>query len=92
MAPCARSAAASFTGDGRQTARDGRLGQITQPVLVVWGGRDRVVPAAHAEAARSAIADVEVAIIAGRRPRCPRSRIPAAFAEILAAFLARTAA
>ena len=80
-----------FTGDGRQTALDGRLGQIAQPVLVVWGGRDRVVPAAHAEAARSAIADVEVAIIADAG-HAPQVEDPGVFAEILAAFLARTAA
>ena len=79
-----------FTGDGRQTALDGRLGQITQPVLVVWGGRDRVVPAAHAEAARTTIADVEVAIVADAG-HAPQVEDPAAFAEILAVFLARTA-
>jgi pyruvate dehydrogenase E2 component (dihydrolipoamide acetyltransferase) len=63
------------------------LARITQPVQVVWGDRDRVIPAAHAEHARAAIADVEVAIIpdAGHAPQVEQ---PAAFTAILARFLA----
>ena len=56
-------------------------------VLVVWGERDRVIPAAHAEHARAAIADVEVEIIpdAGHTPHVEQ---PVAFTAILARFLA----
>jgi pimeloyl-ACP methyl ester carboxylesterase len=81
----------AFGDPGRQAELEGRLEELTQPVLVVWGDRDRVVPAAHAEAARTAIPDVQVAIIpdAGHAPQVED---PAAFAEALAAFLARTEA
>jgi pyruvate dehydrogenase E2 component (dihydrolipoamide acetyltransferase) len=80
----------AFTGT-RQRAAPEPLEQITQPVLVIWGERDRVVPAAHADHARAAIADVEVAIIpdAGHAPQVEK---PAAFAAILTRFLARTEA
>jgi pyruvate dehydrogenase E2 component (dihydrolipoamide acetyltransferase) len=78
----------AFADASQRVTLDGRSAEITQPVLVVWGGRDRVVPVAHAEAARTAIADVEVAIIpdAGHAPHVEQ---PAAFAAILARFLAR---
>jgi pyruvate dehydrogenase E2 component (dihydrolipoamide acetyltransferase) len=77
----------TFTAAGRQAAGDARLAQITQPVLVVWGEHDRVVPAAHAEAARAVLTDVEVAIIPGTG-HAPQVEDPATFAEVLARFLA----
>ena len=74
------------------TARAGRQRvaarwPATQPVLVVWGEHDRVVPAAHAEAVRAALTDVEVAIIPGTG-HAPQVEAPATFAEVLARFLA----
>jgi pyruvate dehydrogenase E2 component (dihydrolipoamide acetyltransferase) len=77
----------TFTAAGRQAAGDTRLAQITQPVLVVWGEHDRVVPAAHAEAARAVLTDVEVSIIPGTG-HAPQVEDPATFAEVLARFLA----
>jgi pyruvate dehydrogenase E2 component (dihydrolipoamide acetyltransferase) len=50
--------------DGRQTVDlSARLGQLPLPVLVVWGGSDRVIPAAHAEGLPD---KVQVAILDGR--------------------------
>jgi pimeloyl-ACP methyl ester carboxylesterase len=79
----------AFADGGRQAPVDRRTAEIAQPVLVIWGGRDRVVPVAHAEHGRAAIADAEVAIIpdAGHAPHVED---PAAFAAILERFLART--
>jgi pimeloyl-ACP methyl ester carboxylesterase len=76
----------AFTAGGQRAVVDGRLAEITQQVLVVWGDRDQVVPAAHAERAGAAFADVEVAVIpnAGHVPQVEE---PEAFATILARFL-----
>jgi pyruvate dehydrogenase E2 component (dihydrolipoamide acetyltransferase) len=42
-----------FAG-GRQAARPGdALGDAGKPVLVIWGGKDRIIPAAHAQNAPS---------------------------------------
>lgn len=77
-------AADAFPG-GRQAAA--RPGDLTQPVLVIWGGRDRVVPAAHADAARTAIADVRVAVLPDSG-HAPQVEDPEAFAAHVAGFLA----
>ncbi len=81
----------AFTETSQRAARDGRLAEITQPVLVIWGDHDRVIPPAHAERAREAFADVEVAIVpdSGHAPQVEQ---PEAFAAILAAFVERTQA
>jgi pyruvate dehydrogenase E2 component (dihydrolipoamide acetyltransferase) len=43
--------AAAMYPSGRQTTvLTGRLDRLTVPVLVVWGGQDRVLPPAHADA------------------------------------------
>ncbi len=67
---------------------EAQLAAVTQPALVIWGAEDRVVPVAHAELATSAIADVEVAVIAGAG-HAPQVETPDAFTAILAGFLAR---
>jgi pyruvate dehydrogenase E2 component (dihydrolipoamide acetyltransferase) len=55
-------AGAAFAG-GRQAARfDGRLGELKVPVQVIWGGEDRIVPAAHA---RNAPPNVQVHVLEG---------------------------
>lgn len=41
----------------------GRLASITNPVLVIWGRRDRVIPAAHAEAAANGLPNVRVQLL-----------------------------
>jgi pyruvate dehydrogenase E2 component (dihydrolipoamide acetyltransferase) len=77
----------AFGSGGQRVSLDEPLRQLTQPVLVVWGEHDRVVPAAHAERARAAIADVEIAIVpdAGHAPQV---ETPEPFTTILQRFLA----
>jgi len=82
-------AADSFAGDGQRERIDARLGELGRPVLVVWGERDRVFPAAHATRAGSAADGVEVAVIAGAG-HAPQVENPVAVAGVVAAFLART--
>ena len=38
-----------FPAGAQAVALRGRLAEVSQPVLVIWGGRDRVLPAAHAQ-------------------------------------------
>jgi pimeloyl-ACP methyl ester carboxylesterase len=58
-------------------------------VLVVWGERDRVFPAAHAARAQAVVPGAEVRIVAGVG-HAPQVEDPAAFAAIVRDFLART--
>ncbi len=88
-AAVAAIAGRAFTGCEQRVARDGRLPAIPQPVLVVWGDRDRVIPMGHAERARAAFADVEVAIIADAG-HAPQVEAPAAFTRVLTEFFGRT--
>jgi pimeloyl-ACP methyl ester carboxylesterase len=59
------------------------------PMLVIWGGRDPIVPAAHAETVRGLVptARVEVFEGAGHWPHLDR---PDRFCEVLLDFLATT--
>lgn len=60
-----RAIASSMFGNGEQTAILGEAVEAAKvPTLVVWGAEDRVIPAAHATALRSA-ARVEVVPNAG---------------------------
>ena len=79
----------AFTDDGGQEPLDGRLAELRQPVLVIWGDRDRVFPVAHAERAQAALPDAELRLVAGAG-HVPQVEDPAAFAGILTDFLART--
>lgn len=45
------AATAAFSREGQSIRFDERLGELTQPVLIVWGERDAVLPAAHGVAA-----------------------------------------
>jgi pyruvate dehydrogenase E2 component (dihydrolipoyllysine-residue acetyltransferase) len=63
-----RTVAAAMYPSGRQArVLAGELEQLTIPLLVVWGEQDRVLPAAHADAAR-ARGRVEVLAGAGHSP------------------------
>jgi pimeloyl-ACP methyl ester carboxylesterase len=59
------------------------------PMLVVWGSRDRIVPASHAEAVRRLVpgARVEVFLGAGHWPHLAD---PARFTDVLLDFIATT--
>jgi pyruvate dehydrogenase E2 component (dihydrolipoamide acetyltransferase) len=63
-----RTVAAAMYPSGRQArVLAGELERLTVPLLVVWGEQDRVLPAAHADAAR-ARGRVEVLAGAGHSP------------------------
>jgi pimeloyl-ACP methyl ester carboxylesterase len=69
------------------TAHDHLPMAIEIPTLVVWGTRDRMIPAWHATTARQAIADsrVELFVGAGHFPHLDE---PERFAEVLGDFMA----
>ena len=76
-----RSGAAS---DDEARAKAGTLtleeaaGEITTPLLILGGGRDRLTPAYHQERLASEVASAELVIVPGRQPRRdqPRLRVP----------------
>ncbi len=83
--PIARLSAAS---DGMEKfVLEGRLGEVTVPVDIVWGASDRVMPLSYAERMRAELARVRLTEL----PRCghvPQQECPAAFAETLLKLLA----
>ncbi|HWE60499.1 MAG TPA: acetoin dehydrogenase dihydrolipoyllysine-residue acetyltransferase subunit [Chloroflexota bacterium] len=56
-------AAASMSRQGQHTGLPARLGELQLPVLIIWGARDRVIPAAHAAAAASALPGAQVVLL-----------------------------
>jgi pyruvate dehydrogenase E2 component (dihydrolipoamide acetyltransferase) len=61
---CLRTLGKNLVADGRQVTnlRDA-LGRLSQPVLVVWGGDDPIIPVSHATGLPSSVA---VEVIAGK--------------------------
>jgi pyruvate dehydrogenase E2 component (dihydrolipoamide acetyltransferase) len=57
------AARGSFTREGQQLGLNERLGGVRQPVLLVWGEKDRVIPVAHAFAAAGALPDALLKLI-----------------------------
>jgi pimeloyl-ACP methyl ester carboxylesterase len=59
------------------------------PTMIVWGGRDPIIPAAHARQATAALPDARVEVFenAGHFPHCDE---PVRFADLLLDFLAGT--
>lgn len=49
------AADAAFSRDGQKIRYDERLGELTQPILIVWGEQDAVLPATHGVAAAKAM-------------------------------------
>ncbi|MCA9879501.1 MAG: alpha/beta fold hydrolase, partial [Thermomicrobiales bacterium] len=49
------AASAAFSRDGQSIRYDERLSDLTQPILIVWGEQDAVLPAAHGVAAAKAL-------------------------------------
>ena len=41
------AANAAFSREGQSIRYDERLGEVTQPILIIWGEQDAVLPAAH---------------------------------------------
>ncbi len=83
--PIARLAAAS---EGMEKhVLEGRLGEVTVPVEIVWGASDRLMPLSYAERLRAGLPRARLTEL----PRCghvPQQECPAAFAEALGKLLA----
>ena len=83
--PIARLAAAS---EGMEEhVLEGRLGEVTVPVEIVWGASDRLMPLSYAERLRAGLPRARLTEL----PRCghvPQQECPAAFAEALGKLLA----
>lgn len=73
---------------GGQTvsARNRLSGLTSRDVLLIWGEGDRMIPAAHVEAARAELPHSQVAILP-RSGHFPHLDEPDAFAAVLAAFV-----
>ena len=69
------------------TAHDHLPMAIAIPTLVVWGTRDRMIPAWHATTAHEAIADSRVVLFVGAG-HFPHLDEPERFAELLSDFMA----
>jgi pimeloyl-ACP methyl ester carboxylesterase len=54
-----------FAGDCQQIDLTDRLPEVTQPVLLVWGAADRVIPLSHAFKAVSSLPDASLVVLAG---------------------------
>ena len=77
---------------GQTVSAQNRLSSIgSRPVMLVWGERDRIVPAAHVEAARREIPHTRVEIFS-RSGHFPYLDEPDRFAAVLDDFIAATAA
>jgi len=83
--PIARLAAAT---EGMETfVLEGRLGELTAPVDIVWGSSDRMMPLSYAGRMRDQLQRVRLTEL----PRCghvPQQECPAAFTEALSKLLA----
>ncbi len=57
------AASTSFNREGQRLNLSDRLGDVRQPVLLAWGGKDRVIPVAHAFAAAGGLPDALLKLI-----------------------------
>ena len=60
------------------------------PMLVVWGSRDPIVPALHAESVRALVPSARVEVFDGRRALAAPRRARASSADMLLDFIATT--
>jgi pimeloyl-ACP methyl ester carboxylesterase len=72
------------------SARD-RLYLATRPTLIVWGGRDSMIPVGHARRAHAAIAGSRLEIFPDA-DHFPHAECPDRFAEVLVSFMEATTA
>jgi pimeloyl-ACP methyl ester carboxylesterase len=63
-----------------------RLGDVNVPTLLVWGGRDPIVPVSHAYSAAKVIPDCQVKVFKNRGHNVHRDELKA-FSSILNGFL-----
>lgn len=72
----------AFTREGQKVVFVDRLGDVESPVLIVWGERDRVVPARHALAAAQAMPGSWLEVLEGVG-HVPQVEAAPAFAAIV---------
>jgi pyruvate dehydrogenase E2 component (dihydrolipoamide acetyltransferase) len=82
------AANAAFSREGQSIRYDERLGELTQPILIVWGEQDAVLPAAHGVSAAQAMprAWFELLDSVGHVPQIEASE---AFTNVVQRWLAR---
>jgi pimeloyl-ACP methyl ester carboxylesterase len=75
---------------GQSISAHGRL-HLTEglPVLIVWGGRDRIIPVDHAYRAADAIPHSKLEVLPGLG-HFPQTQDPEAVAELILGFMAST--
>jgi pimeloyl-ACP methyl ester carboxylesterase len=72
--------------------RSGQLAEVSpprQPILLIWGDQDRIIPVAHGYAAHDAVAGSRLEVLAGVG-HFPHVESPTAVVEILDDFIATT--
>jgi pimeloyl-ACP methyl ester carboxylesterase len=82
------AAAASFSRAGQAVRYDERLGELTQPILIVWGEQDAVLPAAHGVSAAKAVPRAWFELLEGVG-HVPQIEASDAFTNIVKRWLAR---
>jgi pimeloyl-ACP methyl ester carboxylesterase len=81
-----RAALAQRFAQRRPGAYVDRLAGLRQPTLILWGGRDRLIPPAHAEVFAQAIPGSRLQVF-GNLGHVPQEEDPAATVAVLAEFL-----
>ncbi len=66
--------------------RDGRLAQVSQPTLIIWGARDKVFPPAYAQRAHRLLPGSRLHIVAGSG-HLPQWERPEEFNAVVTRFL-----
>lgn len=82
------AATAAFNREGQIVRYDERLGELTQPILIVWGEQDAVLPAAHGVAAAKAVPRAWFELLDGVG-HVPQIEASQALADIVQRWLAR---
>jgi pimeloyl-ACP methyl ester carboxylesterase len=80
------TARAGLSLTGQRVHYAGRLSEVRQPVLLVWGRQDATIPVAHALAAARALPDARLRVFE-RCGHMPMWEYPGPFAETVLAFL-----
>jgi pyruvate dehydrogenase E2 component (dihydrolipoamide acetyltransferase) len=82
------AANAAFSREGQSIRYDERLGELTQPILIVWGEQDAVLPAAHGVSAANAVPRAWFELLEGVG-HVPQIEASEAFTDIVQRWLAR---
>jgi pimeloyl-ACP methyl ester carboxylesterase len=87
LSPAAMAVGGSITTFKKQThVLEGRLSEVTMPTLLVWGGKDPIVPVGHAYKAASVIPNCQVKVFKHRGHNVHRDEL-AQFSGIITEFL-----